>query len=56
MSTTIAAIATASGISSISIIRVSGDLALTLAKTVSQKSDIQPRHAHLTSLYNKEND
>ena len=56
MSTTIAAIATASGISSISIIRVSGDLALTLAKKVSQKSDIIPRHAHLTSLYNKEND
>ena len=56
MSTTIAAIATASGISSISIIRVSGDLALTLAKKVSQKSDIIPRHAHLTSLYNKDND
>ena len=56
MSTTIAAIATASGISSISIIRVSGDLALTLAKKVSQKSDITPRHAHLTSLYNREND
>jgi len=55
MSTTIAAIATASGISSISIIRVSGDLALTLAKIVSQKDDIQARHAHLTSLYNKEN-
>ena len=56
MSTTIAAIATASGISSISIIRVSGDLALTLAKKLSQKKDIIPRHAHLTSLYNKEND
>ena len=56
MSSTIAAIATASGISSISIIRVSGDLALTLAKKVSQKNDIIPRHAHLTSLYNKEND
>ena len=56
MSTTIAAIATASGISSISIIRVSGDLALTLAKKVSQKKEIISRHAHLTSLYNKEND
>ncbi len=56
MSTTIAAIATASGISSISIIRVSGDLALTLAKKLSQKKEIIPRHAHLTSLYNKEND
>ncbi len=54
MSATIVAIATASGISSISIIRVSGDLALTLAKKVSQKSNIIPRHAHLTSLYNKD--
>jgi len=56
MSSTIAAIATASGISSISIIRVSGDLSLTLAKLISQKDEILPRHAHLTSLYNKEND
>jgi len=55
MSTTIVAIATASGISSISIIRVSGDLALTLAKKVSKRETIEPRHAHLTSLYNKEN-
>ena len=55
MSATIVAIATASGISSISIIRVSGDLSLTLAKKVSKKSDIIPRHAHLTSLYNKDN-
>jgi len=56
MSNTIAAIATASGISSISIIRVSGALSLTLAKIISQKDNIQPRHAHLTSLYNKDND
>ena len=54
-SKTIVAIATASGISSISIIRVSGDLALTLAKKVSNKNEIIPRHAHLTSLYNKDN-
>jgi tRNA modification GTPase len=54
-SRTIAAIATASGISSISIIRVSGDLALTLAKKVSKKDEITPRHAYLTSLYNKDN-
>jgi len=51
---TIAAIATATGVSSISIIRVSGDLALTLAKKVSQKDTIEPRYAHLTSLYNQE--
>ncbi len=56
MSSTIAAIATASGISSISIIRVSGELSLSLAKIISQKDNITPRHAHLTSLYNKDND
>jgi tRNA modification GTPase len=55
MSSTIAAIATATGISSISIIRVSGSLSLSLAKKVSKKNDITPRYAHLTSLYNKDN-
>jgi tRNA modification GTPase len=55
MSTTIVAIATATGISSISIIRVSGVDALALAKRVSQKEGIIPRYAHLTSLYNKDN-
>jgi len=55
MASTIVAIATASGISSISIIRVSGDLSLTLAKKVSKKENIQPRYAHLTPLYNQEN-
>ena len=56
MSSTIAAIATASGISSISIIRLSGTDSLSLAKIVSHKNNIIPRHAHLTSLYNKEDD
>ncbi len=56
MSSTIAAIATASGISSISIIRVSGKLSLSLAKRISKKEDITPRYAHLTSIYNKHND
>jgi len=56
MSDTIVAIATASGISSISIIRVSGSESLTLAKKVSKLQDIQARHAHLTSLYNKDYD
>ena len=55
MSSTIVAIATATGISSISIIRVSGSLSLSLAKKVSKKEDITPRYAHLTSLYNKNN-
>ncbi len=55
MSTTIVAIATATGISSISIIRVSGSSSLALAKRVSKKEDITPRYAHLTSLYNRDN-
>jgi tRNA modification GTPase len=51
MSSTIVAIATASGVSSISIVRVSGDNALSLAKQITQKDNIKPRVAHLCSLY-----
>ena len=54
MSSTIVAIATASGIASISIIRLSGEDSLRLAKIISHREEITPRHAHLTSLYNKE--
>ncbi|MEY3002134.1 MAG: hypothetical protein RLZZ428_509 [Pseudomonadota bacterium] len=52
MHNTIAAIATAHGVSSISIIRVSGDSALEIAKKISHLETIKPRYAHLTSLYN----
>ncbi len=55
MARTIVAIATASGISSISIIRLSGDKSLEIAKKITQNLDIQPRIAHLASLYNHEN-
>ena len=55
MSKTIVAIATATGISSISIIRLSGDMALSIAKKITKNLDIQPRIAHLTSLHNHEN-
>ncbi len=48
---TIAAIATANGIGSIAIIRLSGDNALSIAKKLSKKNDFSPRHASLTSLY-----
>jgi len=48
----IVAIATAQGVSSISIIRVSGDAALSIAHKISHFDEIIPRHAHLTSLYN----
>ncbi len=54
MSNTIVALATASGIASISIIRLSGEDSLRLASIISHKNKIIPRHAHLTSLYNKE--
>ncbi len=52
MADTITAIATAHGISSISIIRVSGEKSLSVAKQISKREEITPRHAHLTSLYN----
>ena len=56
MHNSIAAIATAHGVSSISIIRVSGEAALEIAHKVSHLENITPRHAHLTSLYNRQND
>ncbi len=52
MHNSIAAIATAHGVSSISIIRVSGEAALFVAKKISKLQNITPRYAHLTSLYN----
>lgn len=56
MHNSIAAIATAHGISSISIIRVSGEAALSIAHKISNLDKITPRYAHLTSLYNAQND
>jgi len=52
MHNSIAAIATAHGVSSISIIRVSGEASLEIAKKISHLETIKPRYAHLTSLYN----
>ncbi len=52
----IVAIATAQGISSISIIRISGEAALEIAYKISHLKHIIPRHAHLSSLYNAKND
>ena len=51
MNTTIAAIATAHGIGSIAIIRLSGDAALDIAKELSKRPDFKERHAILTNLY-----
>jgi len=52
MADTIVAIATASGLASISIVRVSGTKALELAYKLTHKSSLSPRVAHLSSLYN----
>ena len=51
MSDTIAAIATANGIGSISILRLSGDRSLSIALKLTQKQHLQPRYATLTSLH-----
>jgi len=56
MNETISAISTASGVSAISIIRISGKDALSIAQKISKKQNITPRYAHLTSLYNKDKD
>ena len=49
---TIVAIATANGIGSISIIRVSGKDALPIALKLSKKTNLKPRLATLSSIYN----
>ena len=54
--TTIAAIATASGVGSIAIVRLSGANAVELAKKVAPKITLSNREAKLASLYNKDND
>ena len=55
-SDTISAIATANGIGSIAIIRISGDRALEIAKKLTKKEDFSPRYATLTTLHNKDNE
>ncbi len=53
---TISAIATANGIGSIAIIRISGDRALEIAKRLTTKKEFPPRYASLTTIYNKDNE
>jgi tRNA modification GTPase len=53
---TICAIATANGIGSISIVRISGEKALYLITQLSKKDTFTPRHATLTKLYNSQNE
>ena len=56
MNDTISAIATANGIGSIAIIRVSGNKALQIAKQLTNKKDFTPRYATLTNIYNTQNE
>ncbi|WP_300362833.1 tRNA uridine-5-carboxymethylaminomethyl(34) synthesis GTPase MnmE [Hydrogenimonas sp.] len=51
MSDTIAAVATASGVGSVAIVRLSGDDALEIAEKITKRSSFIPRHAHLCNLY-----
>jgi len=53
MSDTIAAIATASGVSSISIIRLSGCAAKDIASHIAPTASFRPRYCDLASLYNR---
>ncbi|WP_144690121.1 tRNA uridine-5-carboxymethylaminomethyl(34) synthesis GTPase MnmE [Campylobacter jejuni] len=56
MSDTIAAIATAHGVGSISIVRLSGERALEFALRLSHKTKLTPRHATFTKLFNQNNE
>lgn len=53
MHDTIAAIATAHGVGSIAIVRLSGEQSLTIALKLSQRQTLQPRYATLTSLHHE---
>ena len=55
MNDTIAALATAYGTGSISIIRVSGSRALELGLKLSHKDELSPRYAYFVKLFNDEN-
>lgn len=56
MTDTICAVATANGIGSIAIVRISGDKALDIAKSLSKRESFTPRYATLTNIYNQENE
>ena len=56
MSDTIAAVATAGGVGSVAIVRVSGDQAPDIARKLTRRTSFTPRHAHLCSLYDLDNE
>ena len=53
---TIVAIATANGIGSIAIIRISGDNALQIAKHLTKRNNFNSRYAYLSDIYNQNNE
>lgn len=55
-SSTICAIATANGIGSIAIIRLSGDDALKIALELTKKETLTPRYVTLSNIYDKQDD
>ena len=55
-SDTIAAIATANGVGSIAIIRISGDRAVAIAKKLSKRESFAVRYATLANIYNTQNE
>ncbi len=55
-STTIAAVATANGVGSIAIIRLSGSHALSIAKKITHNEVLHVRNASLRSVYNSEDE
>ena len=54
MNDTIAAIATANGVGSISILRLSGERSYEIALKLTRKSQLQPRYATLSSLHHND--
>lgn len=54
MNETIVAIATANGVGSIAIVRISGEKALQIAKKLSKKDEIKPRYAYLAYISDEE--
>lgn len=56
MNDTIVAIATANGVGSISIVRISGEKAYALALKLAKRENLAIRHAHLCKLYNGKGD
>ncbi len=56
MNDTIVAIATANGVGSISIVRISGEMAYALALKLTKRENLAIRHAHLCKLYNGKGD